>query len=146
MFKKILLATDGTINSKKAEDCAFALAKNLNSRLTVLYVIPSFLFEAKDLIPLSVGREEYKEHVEREFLKEVEKIKKHIAAKGASHGVDFEFKVRKGKVSDEIILESKDYDAVVLGYKELSGIAKMKSEKTPEKVFKEAKCTVITAR
>lgn len=146
MFQKILLATDGMVTSKRAEDLAFELAKSFGSTLTVLHVISSYLYEAKDLIPLNVGREEFKAHVDKEYGREVEKVRRHIAAKAEKYGVNFEFKVRKGKVSEEIVEEAQSCDAVVLGCKDLSGLARLKSEKTPEKVFKKVKCSIIVAK
>ena len=71
MFKNIMVPSDGSKYSKKAEDAAIELAKKLNSKITAVYVI-----DEKMIFPYEVLEDEGN------------KILGKIAEKGKNAGVE----------------------------------------------------------
>ncbi|MCS4541726.1 MAG: universal stress protein [Euryarchaeota archaeon] len=151
MFKKILLATNGSETSKKAEEYAINLAKMSNGQLTALYVVDIPQWEDRigsDWQSSSKAREQFLSYVNEESQKEANQILKNFKTKAEKEGILAEIKFRAGTPYKEIIREARDnnFDVIILGSRRLKGLAKMWSDKIAEKVIREAPCSVIVIR
>ncbi|HDD60726.1 MAG: hypothetical protein DRN35_02835 [Thermoplasmata archaeon] len=93
VVKKILLATDATKYSKRAENGALMLASHLGAKLTALYIHP------EDTIPSKVQRD----------------MKANIKWKAEHMGVMTQLLFLTGKPEELILEELKKYDMLVMG-------------------------------
>ncbi|MCD6383273.1 MAG: universal stress protein [Thermoplasmata archaeon] len=92
-IKRVLLATDGTKYSKRAENGALLLASHFGAKLTALYVHP----------------------LREEVEKKKRDMEENIKWKAKHMGVDVKVKVLHGTPEELILKEVKRYDIVVLG-------------------------------
>ncbi len=141
MYKKILIATDGSEPSKEAENHGLMLAKKLSSSVTTLYV------EEINVPTAIVG--DYLFLVE-EQIEEIEKAGKKIVddvvRKGEKMGVTVTPLLVKGHPAHEIIEHAKDYDIVVMGTIGRSGLSYLLTGSVAEKVVRHAPVPVLVVR
>lgn len=142
-FDKILFATDFSESSEHAFQYALSLAKQFQSRLTILHVIN----EPVDL------RGFYVPHVSFENLeKEIEEGAQKMMAKFCeTHAADyerFETVIVTGIPYEEILkrAESDGSSCIVLGTQGRSGIDHLLFGSTAERVVRKALCPVVTVR
>jgi len=123
MFKKILVALDGSEPSNNALSFAIELASTWRAELLILSVMPpeSKLFYASSGTPL-INVEEYLESLRKVYLKVLKDAEKKVE-KGHPE-INVSTVLRKGHVSSEIIdaADSEEVDLIVMGSRGLSGI------------------------
>ncbi len=141
MYKEILIATDGSEPSKKAEDHGLMLAKRFGASVTALYVeeitvptaiVGSYLFLVEEQI--------------EEIEKAGKKIVEDVVKKGEKMGVTVTPLLAKGHPAHEIIEHAKDYDIVVMGTIGRSGLSYLLMGSVAEKVVRHAPVPVLVVR
>lgn len=147
-IRKILLCTDGEEQAVKAEDFAVGIAKSTGALIYSLYVVNPLLKKFADEI-YAVGRDEYRDYIDRTLHDEGNKVLKEFQAKACNQKVKVIPKMRYGSPEEEILQEMEEgaYDLVVIGSKLLaSWRARFESYNLPEKVFKKAQTPVVFVR
>lgn len=146
---KILLCTDGDEQAVKAEDFALSIAKSTGALICSLYVVNPFLKKFADEI-YAVGRDEYRDYIDRTLHDEGNKVLKEFQEKAAcNQEVKVIPKMRYGSPEEEILQEMEEgsYDLVVIGSKLLCGWReRFESYNLPEKVFRKTQRPVVFVR
>ena len=145
MFKKILLAIDGSEESKKAEKYAFELSKNLSGEITAINVV-EISADAMERVALNRAFErvlapDAMERNSKNFLRA-------FKARAKKKGIKATVISRVGRAWNEIISESDsgNYSIIVLGSKGLSGIKRMLIGSVAENVVRHSKCPVLMVK
>lgn len=141
LFKKILIAYDGSSISKKALQKALQIARDQHSELEVLHVyqIPTFIAgEAMVTAPASI---------ELDFYNEAEAIleeAKHLIH--SPEGVDFELK--QGRPSERILEYAAETgaDLIVIGSRGLSGVREFVLGSVSHHVVQHSKVPVLVIK
>lgn len=138
-FKKILIPTDGSDNTKEAIHKGLEMAKMMDAEVTALYVVDqtSFINFPMDSTIVSVYS-----LLEKEGKEAVE----YVREEGGKLGVKVVVKVEEGSPSRKIIDASKEYDLVVMGTLGRSGISKLLLGSVAERVVRFAECPVLVVR
>ena len=112
-IKKILVALDGSENSKRCLDVGIYLARQSDSKLTGIHVICKIPKEFQKL-----------EYPEKPLLIEADKIMDYSKKRSAKNGILFEKKISFGDVGPEIVRFAKalDYDLIIIGARGISSI------------------------
>ncbi|MGD2247109.1 MAG: universal stress protein [Candidatus Methanofastidiosia archaeon] len=142
MYEKILIATDGSEPSQKAEDHGLQLAHELGASVTVLYVAE--ITYAPQPIP---GSPPILLEEQTEKLKEAgQKIVNSVKETGKDKGVQVTPVVMVGHPANEIINHAKTHDLVVVGTLGGSGITHLLMGSVAEKVVRHAPVPVLVVR
>jgi nucleotide-binding universal stress UspA family protein len=139
MYKKILIATDGSEHTVKAIQHSIMLAKATGAKLTALFVIDSSSFST---LPPEVMWENIHEMLE----KEGEKAVKFVVDEGKKKKVKVTTKILDGAPADVIVKESEKYDLVITGTLGRTGLSRLLLGSVAEKVVKMAKCPVMVIK
>ena len=121
-FSHVLLATDGSTSSCKAEDYALFLANKFNIKLTIVYVLEDKLChygEVDTLAPLE-ARESFITYVIDEQKMVANEIAKALTLKAKNHNnIKYAFKAKQGEPANIIskIAEDENADLILLGGK-----------------------------
>ncbi|CAD6492218.1 MAG: Universal stress protein [Candidatus Argoarchaeum ethanivorans] len=146
IYKKIVVATDGSKEAEKAIESAVELARLAGAKLYALYVVDRAAFLATPLVtmPIDVAWGELEEH----FRHEGAEATKKIADAAAAVGVEFEAKVVEGHAAEEIIKFSEELpaDLVVMGSLGKSGLSRFLLGSVADKVTRNAKLPVMVVR
>ncbi len=142
MYEKILIATDGSEPSRKAEAHGLALAKILGAAVTILYVVEIAHYPrvAPGSAP-EVVEERIKIH-----KKAGEEIVGKVVEKGKEMGVEVHPVVVVGHPANEIIEHARGHDIVVMGTLGLSGLSHLLMGSVAEKVVRHAPVPVLVIR
>ncbi|GBE03518.1 MAG TPA: universal stress protein [Nitrospirae bacterium] len=137
MYKKILLAVDGSDASGNAIKHAIALAKNNNGTLIALYVIsPIYITDIETFKP---------EMLYRGLKQEGEKILADIKELAGKDGVEVMTRIEDG-IPDEIICEvagDSDADLIIMGSHGRTGFGKVFIGSVTERVISKEKCCPV---
>lgn len=139
-YKNILVATDGSEYSMDAVKHAVSIAKATGAKLTVLYVVSTFV-EPRRSAPAYNG---LKKIFREEGKKAVEKAKE-IAKQ---EGIGAEAKILEG-IPFEVIVEAakeEKADLIVMGSHGHTGINKVLLGSVAERVIRRAPCAVTVVR
>ncbi|HEX9653267.1 MAG TPA: universal stress protein [bacterium] len=137
MFKKILLAYDGSDASKRALDAAIDLAEKYDAYFEVLSVI-----EELPKYAATVG--EVKE-IQLEAQKHYHELQQAAIAKAAEKGVALVDKVLPGHEVDIVVgyAEKHQFDLLVVGRHGHSAIRQKHPGSTSSNIVTHATCTVL---
>lgn len=106
-IKKILVPLDGSKNSYRSLDMAIYLARQCNTKLTGMLVLPK------------IPKREYRKlkYPEKPELIAADKIMEYAKKRSAKHGILFEKKISFGEPGPEIMdfAKSLNYDIIVIG-------------------------------
>ncbi len=108
-FKKILVALDGSANSRRGMNEAISLARQSEGTITGVYVIPGF---PTDLAPATI--KDYKEYLRGKAMKFMTDAK----TNAGRHGIDFQDTII---TSDDIVNSISNYaksnkaDIIIIG-------------------------------
>lgn len=139
MFKKILVATDGSDHGFRAAKVAMDLGKISGGKVTAIYVADTnktshlpddmLLFSIRELL-----------------LKEGKEALKQVEAEAKEMGVDYEGVVAEGNPGSEIIAyaESANMDIIIMGAVGRTGIDKFLLGSVAEKVVRNSRVPVLT--
>ncbi len=142
MYQKILLPTDGSEAAEVAAKEGIKLAKILNSKLHVLYVIDVSAFAG---IPTEAVWENMRSLLEEEGKKALERVKALAEAEGF-HNV--ECLIKEGVPAKEIISTAKEIEAdlIVMGTSGKSGLDRFLIGSVTERVVRTSKIPVLIIR
>ena len=143
-FRNILVATDGSNYSAVAATEAIGLAKQNNSALTVISVIPSELVTPMD-IDFTVNQREF---IAEKEMHEAEKNAKAVKEAAEKEGVFVKAYILSGKPADAIIetAREKKADLIVLGSHGRTGLEKLLMGSVAERVIVLAACPVMVVK
>jgi len=153
MFNKILVAVDGSENSKKALNQALELAEKFKGRITLIHVYSTVM----PLVPLAETPptpaitpssaalaakiiEEVKQRGQR-ILDEAETIVK-------ERRISVDKVLREGDAVKEIVTEAREgkFDLIVMGHRGLSKLGELLLGAVSEGVSHKAPCTVMIVK
>jgi nucleotide-binding universal stress UspA family protein len=140
MFKKLLVAYDGSEDSRKALDIALELSRKFGSEVHLLTIIEQLPHYAA-----TIG--EVKEAL-AEITKEIEKQQTLVCEDAREQGVEIKCRILPGHEVEAIIAYAQkgDFDALLLGRKGRSAILHTQSGRTAVQISTHASCTVILAQ
>ncbi len=148
MFKKILVATDGSENAKRASSVAVGLAKECGSELLVVNIIPpltSIQVGITPPMPATVMEQYYKDTKTHagDLVDEVisEAKKKGVSARGVL--LDKPYSVVEGITN---YAKDEGVDLIVLGTRGLGGFRKLLVGSVSSGVVSHASCSVLIVR
>jgi len=138
-FKRILIPTDGSENTKAAITQGLELARVLGSEVTALYVVDqasfvNFPMDATVVSIYSLLEKEGKDAVD------------YVVSEGQKLGVNVTPKVVEGSPAKKIVDEAENYDLVVMGTLGRTGISKLLLGSVAERVVRFAPCPVLVFR
>jgi nucleotide-binding universal stress UspA family protein len=141
MIKKILIATDGTSASKKAELEGIELAKKAGAKVIAVYV-----FDIDAINVMDVGSDELDRLIKSEIGKG-ERSLKNLERLAVKNGVDMVEVLREGDPVTEILNISQEYgiDLVVIGTHKRKGFKKLIYGSVSDSFLKDAPCPVVVA-
>ncbi|OPY29805.1 MAG: Universal stress protein [Methanomassiliicoccales archaeon PtaU1.Bin030] len=138
-FKRILIPTDGSENTKAAITQGLELARVMGSEVTALYVVDqasfvNFPMDATVVSIYSLLEKEGKDAVD------------YVVNEGQKLGVKVTPKVVEGSPAKKIVDEAENYDLVVMGTLGRTGISKLLLGSVAERVVRFAPCPVLVVR
>jgi nucleotide-binding universal stress UspA family protein len=139
VYKKILLATDGSEHSKRAAENAIHIATcTEDSTIEVVYVVGAE--RAKSDVLANWNSVEVND-ARKERMKDVEK-------KAKEAGVNYEIKVLHGEPGPAIVdyANKMNFDIVVIGSRGLNTLQEFVLGSVSHKVAKRAKCPVLIVK
>jgi nucleotide-binding universal stress UspA family protein len=140
MFKKLLVAYDGSDDSRKALEIALELSRKFDSEVHMLTIIEQLPHYAA-----TIG--EVKEAL-AEITKEIEKRQTLVCEEARELGVEIKCRILPGHEVEAIIAYAQKgmFDALLLGRKGQSAILHTRSGSTAVQISTHAPCTVILAQ
>jgi len=144
-IKNIIVCIDGEKSTEKAVQYALGMTIAFKGKLTALHVINPYLKKFADEI-YAVGRNEYKNYIDKELIKEAEEIREGFKAMADPFGLSYNVVVRYGPPEEEIVNEimENSYDLLILGAKQADTFnAKMRSFQLPRKIFNNLKIPTL---
>jgi len=143
-FKNIVVATDGSNYSAAAASEAIGIAKQNNSKLTVIAVVPAELATPTD-IDVSMTQQEL---IADKEMRVAEKNAKAVKEAAAQAGVAVQAFVMTGKPADAIIetAKEKSADLVVLGSHGRTGLERLLMGSVAERVIVLSDCAVLVVK
>jgi nucleotide-binding universal stress UspA family protein len=151
MYKKILLPTDGSENSKRANKHALWIADKSNADIIVMYVIEPHFPELATGLPLSTlptpDERFYKEirnegeQIIASFKQELEDVQ----CKGVCRNTNLKSIIKEGKPSVEIVnvLDDEGIDLIVMGASGRHGLDRFIVGSVTERVVRHARKPVM---
>jgi nucleotide-binding universal stress UspA family protein len=142
-YDKILFANDFSENSEHAFDYALTLAKQFNSRLTIIHVIN----EPVDLRGFYVPHISF-EKLEKEIEEGAEKMMQKFCRTNVKDFTNYETLIVAGIPYEEILRKANEerVSLIVLGTQGRKGIDHFLFGSTAERVVRNAQCPVMTVR
>jgi nucleotide-binding universal stress UspA family protein len=150
MYKKILLPTDGSENSKKANKHALWIADKSDADIIVLYVVEPH-YSRIAVLPISTlptPDENFYEEIRTEGKQIIENFKQEledIRCEGKCKNVNLKTQIKEGKAYIEIlkVLEEENIDLVVMGASGKHGLDRFVLGSVTEKVVRATKNPVM---
>ena len=138
LFRKVLIATDGSEYTKKAIDYGIELAINTGAKLQAIYVVDTGGYKS---IPLSAPQE-YAYSILRQ---EGDMAIKYVADSAEAAGLEAEGIIVEGHPAEEIIkyAEENSIDLIVIGTLGKSGLDRFLLGSVADKVIRNSKIPVI---
>jgi nucleotide-binding universal stress UspA family protein len=140
LFKKIVIATDGSKRTQNAVETGLEIARVHQSKVHAVYVVDTVTFTS---VPMDVTWENMYQLLKEEGEEAVGRVKA-----AAPAGVDVETHVLEGNPALEITKFAKDNDCdlIVVGTLGKSGIDRILLGSVAEKVVRIAPCPVLVIR
>jgi nucleotide-binding universal stress UspA family protein len=140
MFKRILVAYDGSDGSRIALKCGIELAKALGAELTSVSVEEHLPYYAASISEVKASKEEIDEHFRQ--------LTKQARDTAALSGVELETLVQQGHEVERIVTVAKDghFDLLVIGYHGHSRIFERTMGSTAQSIARLAPCPVLMAK
>lgn len=139
MYKKILLAVDGSAHSMRAAEHAIELAKLVpDSHIVVLYVVDS-----------KTSRADVLRNLDTEGIAELRQRKMMSVEKNAKEAeVSYEIKIIRGEPGPSIVSYTNEhqFDIVLIGSRGLNALQEFVLGSVSHKVAKRAKCPVMIVK
>jgi nucleotide-binding universal stress UspA family protein len=150
MYKKILLPTDGSENSKKANKHALWIADKSDADIIVLYVVEPH-YSRIAVLPISTlptPDENFYEEIRTEGKQIIENFKQEledIRCEGKCKNVNLKTQIKEGKAYIEIlkVVEEENIDLVVMGASGKHGLDRFVLGSVTERVVRATKNPVM---
>lgn len=142
-YKKIMIATDGSVLGKKAIEYGVEIARLSGAKLYAVYVISAGGYHI--IPPRDAGWEKaMKEHLKTEGGEAAN----YVERAGMNAGVETESIILEGHPAEEIVkfAEENDIDVVVMGTLGKTGIQKFLLGSVAEKVVRNSKRAVLVVK
>jgi len=141
LYRKILIATDGSAQTKKAVEHAIELARLMGAKLYVVYVVDTIAFAT---IPLDMRSEGMHEALRKDGVD----VTKGVVDAASEKGVDAEAVVLEGNPAEEIVDFAKNNEVglIVLGMLGKSGIERFLLGSVAEKVARTSPVPVMIVK
>lgn len=141
LYKKILIATDGSEYTKNVVDYGIDLAKNTGAKLHAVYVVDTAAFAS---IPMDAAWESMYELLRQEG----DEATKVVSDKASAEGLDVEKNTIEGHPAEEIIkyAEKNSISLIVMGTLGKSGLDRFLLGSVAEKVVRNSKIPVLVVR
>lgn len=141
LYKKILIATDGSEYTKNSVDYGIDLAKNTGAKLHAIYVVDTAAFAS---IPMDAAWESMYELLRQEG----DEATKYVADMAEADGLDVDRNTVEGHPADEIIkyAEKNSISLIVMGTLGKSGLDRFLLGSVAEKVVRTSKIPVLVVR
>lgn len=142
LFKKILVATDGSENAAKAVSYGVNIAKSIGAEVYALYVISTeHALATRTVMGWTEAFEEYLANKGGVAIADVEKL-------GKEAGVKVEPVFLKGIPAEKILdyAEENGIDLIVMGTQGLTGIKRFLIGSVAENVLRHSKVPVMIVR
>jgi nucleotide-binding universal stress UspA family protein len=141
LFKKIILATDGSTYSENAVEYAIELARISKAKISAIYVVDTGVFAT---IPMDAAWENIYELLKKEGNEATEKVE----AEARRSDVEFECFVIEGHPAEEIVKLSENIraDLIVMGTLGKRGLDRFLLGSVAEKVSRTSKVPVMIVR
>jgi nucleotide-binding universal stress UspA family protein len=145
IFRKIMLATDGSELVKKAVDTAIEISKLGQAKLYAVHVIPMGDFYSS--MPLSIDVEWIKA-MEEHLKIESEEAIAYVVNAGREANVEVEPVILRGNPANEIVdfAEENDIEIIVMGTHGKSGIQRFLIGSVAENVVRHSKKSVLVVK
>lgn len=151
MYKKILLPTDGSENSKRANKHALWIADKSDADIVIMYVIEPHFPELATGLPLSTlptPDERFYEEIRNEGKQIINNFKQEledVQCKGICKNTNLKSIITEGKPSNEIvnILDKENIDLVVMGASGRHGLDRFVIGSVTERVVRNARKPVM---
>jgi len=139
LFKKILIATDGSENNQTAVNEGIKIARACGSSVSVVYVIDMHAFET---IPADVGMRDTYQLLQDEAKQVLDRIKTQ------GEDLQMETKVLEGRPANEIVefAAENGIDLIVIGTQGKTGIKRILLGSVAETVIRAASCMVLVVK
>ncbi len=140
-YRNIVIATDGSENSKRAISYGIEIAKLSGATVHALYVVDTSSFSS---IPMDAGWEAMYEILKKEGEEAVSEVKEY----GEASGVEVREVLWEGHPSNEIIdfAENNNADLIVMGTLGKTGLDRFLMGSVAEKVVRGSKVPVLVVR
>jgi nucleotide-binding universal stress UspA family protein len=140
-YRNIVIATDGSENSKRAISYGIEIAKLSGATVHALYVVDTVYFSS---IPMDAGWETMYETLRGEGEKAISEVKE----RGEIAGVEVREVLLEGHPSNEIInfAENNNADLIVVGTLGKTGLDRFLMGSVAEKVVRGSKVPVLVVR
>ncbi len=146
MYKKILIPTDGSENSKKANKHALWIADKSDADIVVLYVIESHFPRLATGLPLATlptPDEQFYEEIRTEgkqIINDFRQELENVQCKGKCKNTSLKALLIEGKPSNEIVrvVEEENIDLVVMGASGRHGVDRLTIGSVTERVVRNA--------
>jgi len=141
LYKKILIATDGSEYTKNSIDYGLELAKNTEAKVHVIYVIDTAAFAS---IPMDAAWESMYALLKQEG----DEATRQVADKAKAEGLEVERNTVEGHPAEEIIKysEKNSINLIVMGTLGKSGLDRFLLGSVAEKVVRTSKIPVLVVR
>lgn len=139
MFRKVLIANDGSEGADRAFTCALELARNLESELHMLCVeeLPRFATSVSELV-------EEGSEIGHIFQKVIDRAR----ARASARGVELKAQVVAGHAVPSIVefIERGGHDLLVIGYVGHSALYNRLIGSTTDRLVELAPCKVLVVK
>jgi nucleotide-binding universal stress UspA family protein len=138
MFKKLLVAYDGSEHAMRAFDMAVAIAEADGAEIVVVSVaLPA---EPATMVETTAAIESASEHYKQQFAE--------LRKKAEDRGVAVRFKIAVGHVAEQIIRAATQEaaDMIVMGHRGKSLVERWLLGSVSKRVISYAPCSVLIAR
>ncbi len=148
MFKKILIATDGSKHSQKAAEKGIEMAKLSNGAVTAIYVVDI----AKEYAPIGDVSfniaNEVVEGVRNSLMKKGEEATKIVEEMAKKAGIPAQKVVLEGHPASDIMKFAQDsqMDLIVIGSIGVTGLDRFLMGSVAEKIVRNSKMPVLVVR
>jgi nucleotide-binding universal stress UspA family protein len=146
MYRKILIATDGSERSIKSSRHGIKLAKSLGSDVLVIYVINEMAISS--VIATLIRKGSSEEDLRKTLKASAEKIVMEVAKMGEASGVRVESLIREGDPASRIldVARIEGVDLILMGSHGEGGITKRLIGSVAQKVLNWSDTPVMIVR
>ncbi len=136
LFRKVLIATDGSEYTKKAVDYGIELAINTGAKLQAIYVVDTGAYKS---IPLSAPMK----YAFSLLKQEGDMAIKYVAERAEAAGLEVEGIIAEGHPAEEKYAEKNSMDPIVMGTLGKSGLDRFLLGSVADKVIRNSRIPVI---